>query len=162
MKQFLFFLLPVLLLSMTLQAQITQSAISNLGGELSSVELSLIHNMGDVVGTHMGSDPELIQGFVQFFNCDNCGKQLVDGLEDAYLHPEVRLYPNPTDGHFQLEGPASHLFRYEIWNVQAQIMQKDQLPQGVIDQSNLPAGVYLIHTYGQDGRLTAILKLFKQ
>ncbi|MEM7373804.1 MAG: T9SS type A sorting domain-containing protein [Bacteroidota bacterium] len=162
MKAIAYCLLGGLLMPFLLQAQIDQFAISNLGGELSNVELSLIHNMGDVVGTHMGRDPELIQGFVQFFNCDNCGKQLVDGLEGAYLNPELRLYPNPTDGHFRLEGPVSQLFRYEIWNVQGQIMHRDRLAPGVIDQSMLPTGLYLIRTYGQDGQLSGIFKLHKQ
>lgn len=147
-------------LPLVLSAQITQSAIGNMGGEIRNDEISLIHAIGDVAGNSIGQDPELTQGFVQLFACDDCGKETV-GIEDTYLNPQIQLYPNPTQGQFRLEGPAKLLHRYELWTLQGQLLVAQHIQDKTIDQTELSAGIYLIRTYGQDNRLTAILKLYK-
>jgi hypothetical protein len=161
MKTTIFCLLGGLLMPFLLQAQIDQASIGSLGGEISNSKVSLIQSIGDVAGSQIGVDPELIQGFVQFFNCDDCGKGSGDNIEDAYLHPQVQLFPNPTNGEFRFEGPDQLLHRYTIHNAQGQQLAGAILNSKTVNHSELAAGMYLLRTYARDGKLSAVMKLIK-
>lgn len=142
-------------------AQIEQATLGNVGGELRNAELSLIHAVGDIGGRVAQGEWEVTQGFVQFFNCDNCNHDPDVGVDKAFTHPQVTLFPNPSDGQLELRGPRNLLQRYELFNMQGKRLIQSELSGNTLDHRHLPTGLYLIRTYGVDAQLTGVFYWLK-
>lgn len=143
----------------SLSAQIEQYAIGSLGGQIANNDYELIHSIGDVAGTSIGSDPQLVQGFPQCFACDDC---LPLDIEELYANPLIKVYPNPTTGLLQLAGESRLMYRYELYGVNGQRLRTDNLSLSHIDISDLNSGIYLLRVYGRDGTLSFLGKVAKE
>jgi hypothetical protein len=76
--------------------------------------------------------------------------QLPTGVNSAQAIP-VRCFPNPTSGLFQVE-PGEQSGRLDVLTMTGQVKGIYPLDNGNIDLSFLPAGLYLMQLYNDEGR----------
>jgi len=72
------------------------------------------------------------------------------------LSQEVIIYPNPSNGIFNIQTTAQDL-NYVVMSVQGKIVQQGLLTQNEINLSNYPKGIYFLHL--SNGNITGVKKM---
>ena len=84
----------------------------------------------------------------------SCYEVITSGVSQSYSRPELTIYPNPSNGKFQISISNSKYnenFKLVIYNIQGkQIFQNTTNSASVIDLNNQPKGIYFIKVlFGQ-------------
>lgn len=93
-----------------------------------------------------------------FVVVDNISLDIVNGSNEVEIGG-IRLYPNPTSGHFSLyfNKPTSSNASLKIMGLRGEVLKTYTLSIGKIQHdfsiAELPAGAYFLKMEGQDGRI---------
>ncbi len=74
------------------------------------------------------------------------------GLETNF-HSDLTVYPNPTDGIINIVG-NTEVFSYAIYSIDNKLMKIGTNPNGIIDITSYPKGMYLLKLQTEEGELT--------
>ena len=91
---------------------------------------------------------------------DNYCTGNLGGLDVVSQHTNIRLFPNPSNGIFQVEG-TQKIFQLSLYSLDGRrILQNQQVYAGEwVNIESLPAGVYLCRIENEDGVYNAKLIL---
>ncbi|MEL6590711.1 MAG: T9SS type A sorting domain-containing protein, partial [Bacteroidota bacterium] len=137
--------------------------IGNLGGEIQSgIGPALSHSMGATVASSIGQGSiRLDQGM--FVPCDLKCTSSSDRIEDALYHnPLILVYPNPTSEKLYFEGAIEQIGRYELFSPTGQRISQGHVSKQQLSLDPLPDGIYFLHLFSKQGRLSFVGKVVKQ
>ncbi|MBU2915693.1 MULTISPECIES: T9SS type A sorting domain-containing protein [Reichenbachiella] len=157
MKQFKFYIAVMCLValgSVTLKAQ---EAVSSSGGDGLSPDGAVSFTIGQMAYTnYSGQDGAVSAGVQQTYEIT-----VVTGIEREEIQLDLVAYPNPTTDflHLKIDGGNSGELSYQLYNLQGQIVSKNQLnnDRAVIDMKDLPRSAYFLKVLGD----RQVLKTFK-
>lgn len=89
---------------------------------------------------------------VDEYGCLEPGCQV--GVEELSLQQDLVVYPNPNNGQFNIQLPATYGNQLSIYNPLGQLVQPISYPTGVqysIDLSTHPKGIYQVLLHNEDG-----------
>lgn len=77
------------------------------------------------------------------------------GLAENPTNPEIRLFPNPTNGNLNIDAPGISDFTAEVWSMYGSLLIQKAFPVSkeenhALNLSGLPAGTYVITLRGID------------
>lgn len=154
MKQLL---LLLLLVPMCLQGQsIDHVVINTAGGTLSHGQVSLQSNVGELATTRISGNQSVVtQGFFQ------PEWQLTSSAEDLWLEFGITIFPNPTQGSFQITAEKAHLSQVEIYNSQGQIVLRHNITGQPVSLATLPDGMYYVKIIDAQSQTLGVYELLK-
>ncbi|MEL6671131.1 MAG: hypothetical protein AAFR61_03035 [Bacteroidota bacterium] len=138
-------------------------SLSPLGGYWESAgSIQMHHNLGAVAARSTGqADVRLDQGM--FMACDWPCADSVKGVGfNEYLTPTLSISPNPTHDILSLQGEAHHIFRYELFSSNGQLIAQGEIQSQQISLENCPIGLYHLRVFGHRGELSYVGKVVKE
>jgi len=113
--------------------------------------------VGRMVTFNDASDPD----FAPVLNLTYGPSQPASVHDIARAAPELRIYPNPSEGIVTIDAGGQHVVTMELFNMQGAIAAAPVLEGNKgIDLSALPAGTYLLHVVTANG--SAWKRVFKR
>ena len=158
MRKFLLFVLTGLPLWLSAQS-ITPYVLNIAGGTHSAANgVKLTSNVGELAITRLvAPGKQLTQGFLQ---PEWLGPPT--GLEDLYLKPGIRLYPNPATEWVQVEAENVRPELIRLFDMQGRLVMQESLTGTPVSLDRLSPGLYSVIISGKDGQPLATYKLIKQ
>lgn len=137
--------LALCLIALVAQAQsIDRSVIATQGANFSNpIAGSIEWTLGESI-TETFDDCFLTQGFQQSFEISGCG---FTSAEEVPLHPELMVFPNPTNHKVNVVLTEGKLNKVYIFDWQGKLIlskNSDTTSQDIIDVATLPTGQYII------------------
>lgn len=84
------------------------------------------------------------------YNCDT-----VSVIEISFLNPDITIFPNPSNGSFQIENTQSKVETIEIFNAFGALVYEKTVNSNQISMNlNVPDGIYFIYIIYKEGITT--------
>lgn len=106
-----------------------------------------------------GAFSRYLNGYLDNLDIYDCST--VTSIEDAEPQTLIRAYPNPSTGVFEIAGleTTSESYSAQVFDVQGQLVAKQQIAEHQLDLSPFPDGAYFVHL--QQGEAQQFIKLIK-